>query len=359
MSGKEPEETSQIVNAFVRAYMAVIVSDEARGGDQKLSVLEDERTVLAEKLNRQRETIQQMSKEYGAVALQGRQEMMMQRLASLLAEFTKIQTHKIELQAQVEMLEQFPSQGMDPEKLFQMKHNFINTDMAVQTLTTNVAQLEQGLIIAKQTLAPTNPELGRKAELLENLKVCLQQRRDEIGKNFDEMIVKQTQESGKDKLAFVKLELERAAAYENRLKTILDTEDAQMVDLGRKQLALQDMRDQLNMTKDYYDTVLRRIQEIDMERKRPARISVAYEANIAPLRSKRVKYTAVLMFGAVMLSMATAVLRDRTDKSLYTPEDVAKSIKVRIIGTTTSSSGVKNHCCRIRLQMIIKPSVQT
>jgi capsular exopolysaccharide synthesis family protein len=341
MSGKEPEETSQIVNTFVRAYMAVIVSEEAKGGDQKLSVLEDERIALTEKLSRQREAIQQMAKEYGIMALQGRQEMMTQRLTSLLTEFTKIQTRRIEQQAQVEMLELFPSQKMDPEKLFQMKHDFINKDMAIQTLTTNVAQLEQGLIIAKQTLAPTNPELGRKAELLENLKICLQQRRDEIGKNFDEMIVKQAQESSKDKLAFVKLELERTTAYENRLKAILDSEDAQLVELGRKQLALQDMRDRLNMTKDYYDTVLKRIQELDMERKRPARISVAYEANIAPLRSKRVKYTAVLMFGAAMLSIATAVLRDRTDKSLYTPEDVAKSIKVRVIGTTTSSSGVK------------------
>ncbi len=341
MSGKEPEETSQIVNAFVRAYMAVIVSEEAKGGDQNLSVLEDERIALTEKLNRQREAIHQMSKEYGIVTVQGRQEMMMQRLASLLAEFTKVQTHRIELQAQAEMLKQFPTQNMDPEKLFQMKHEFINKDMAVQTLTTNVAQLEQGLIIAKQTLATTNPELGRKAELLENLKVCLQQRKEEIGKNFDEMITKQVQESGKGKLAFVNLELERTTAYENRLKAILDAEDSQMVELGRKQLVLQDMRDQLNMTKDYYDSVLKRIQEIDMERKRPARISVAYEANIAPLRSKRVKYTAVLMFGAVMLGIATAVLRDRTDKSLYTPEDVAKSIKVRIIGTTTSSSGVK------------------
>ena len=190
-------------------------------------------------------------------------------------------------------------------------------------------------------MAPTNPELGRKVELLEKLKVCLQQRREEMANTFDEMIAKQTRENSKNKLDFAKLELERTMVYEKRLKKILAAEDSGAIELGRKQLALQDMQDQLNMTKEYYDTIQRRIQELDMERKRPARISVAYESNIAPLRSKRLKYAAALMFGAAMLGMTTALIKDRLDKSLYTPEDVAKSVKVRIIGTTTSSSGVK------------------
>ena len=172
----------------------------------------------------------------------------MQRLAALLSEFTKVETRKIELQAQVELLEQAPSQSIDPEKLFQMKHAFINTDMAVQTLTTNAAQLEQGLIIARQTLAPTNPELGRKVELLEKLKVCLQQRREEMANAFDEMIAKQTRENSKNKLDFAKLELERTMVYEKRLKEILAAEDSGAIDLGRKQLALQDMQDQMDMT---------------------------------------------------------------------------------------------------------------
>jgi len=56
MKNADDREAVQIVNAFVRAYMAIVVSDEAKGGDRKLTVLENERRVLSERLERQRQT---------------------------------------------------------------------------------------------------------------------------------------------------------------------------------------------------------------------------------------------------------------------------------------------------------------
>jgi uncharacterized protein involved in exopolysaccharide biosynthesis len=39
MKTENPQEAEQILNAFIRAYMAVIASDEVKGGDQKLAIL--------------------------------------------------------------------------------------------------------------------------------------------------------------------------------------------------------------------------------------------------------------------------------------------------------------------------------
>ncbi|MHC4418171.1 MAG: Wzz/FepE/Etk N-terminal domain-containing protein [Planctomycetota bacterium] len=66
MESANPEEAAQIVNSFVNAYMAIEGSNEARRDDRKLTLLENERKVLAEKLERQRRTIQQLAEEYGA-----------------------------------------------------------------------------------------------------------------------------------------------------------------------------------------------------------------------------------------------------------------------------------------------------
>lgn len=341
MKGDEPQECEQIVNSFVRAYMAIVVSDEVKGGDHKLTVLENEHRVLMDKLDRQRQTIREMAQEYGSEALQERHEMMLQRVADLQAKLTEVEMDKIALEAQVPLLERTKDRNMAPSDLLKLRYDFVNTDTMVQTLTSNIAQLEQALIVAKQTLAPTNPELQRKAELLEVLTQRLDRRRQEVGKTFDEMVTEELAKSDKDRLRNAKAQLEQTAIYEKRLRAMLAEEDTGTIKLGRKQLAIQDLQDQLNLTKELYETVQRRIQELEMERKRPARISVAYYANITPGANKYIKYTAVLAFLAMGLGIMLAILKDRADLSLRTPEDVVRRTGVRIIGTTIRSRNIK------------------
>jgi len=92
----------------------------------------------------------------------------------------------------------------------------------------------------------------------------------------------------------------------------------------------------LASTKEMYDTIGRRIQELEMERKRPARVSVAYNADIASIQDKRVKLTLAVIFGALVCGLFGAIVRDKMDLSLHTPDDVVERIGIRIIGTTTS-----------------------
>lgn len=336
MKNADDREAVQIVNAFVRAYMAIVVSDEAKGGDRKLTVLENERRVLTERLERQRQTVREIAQEYGTQALTGRQEIMLQRVAALQAELTTIEMRKIGLEAQVQLFEQTEEQSITPEDLLRLRYDFINADQMVQALTTNVAELQQSLIVAKQTLAPTNPELQRRTELSEELTQRLEQRRREVGQSFDQMIVAELAKSDKTQLKNVKAELEQVAAYEERLKNMLAEEDAETIGLGRKQLAMQDLQDQLNRTKELYETVQRRILELEMERKRPARISIAYYASSITLPNKRIKYSAALVLGSLMCGAFLAFLKDKADHSIRTPTDLTKRVGVRIIGTTTN-----------------------
>jgi len=336
MKSNKTEEAKQIVDSFIRAYMAVEVSSSAQGEDRKLTVLEDERKVLAEKLQRQREAIHQLAQEYGTTTLSDRQGMMLERVSSLLAELTKIEARRINLEAQAQLLEQTKEQVIAPEELVKIRRDYINGEPMVNVLTANIAQLDQALIVAKQLLAPTNPELKQKTELLEAVKARLEERKEEAGKTFDELMTKEAASASKKNLVNARTELEQIKAYENRLREILAKEDAETIGLGRKQLTIQDLQDQLSLSKEMYDTVRRRIQELEMERKQPARISVAYSADISYIRDKRVKYTIALMFGAVACGMLLALLRDKADLSLRTPDDVAKRIGIRIIGTTTN-----------------------
>lgn len=341
MISANSKEATQVVNSFVQAYMAVVRSDEAQGGDRQLRVLENESRVQLEKMERQRQNIRQMAEEYGTSNLTGRQEMSMERVSRLRSALTEIEMQKIALEAGIKMLEGTKDRKIAAEELLKIRHNYINADLMVQTLTQNIVHMEQALIVAKQNLAPTNPQLEQKNQLLEALKQRLEQRRQEVNEGFDEMMAKELAKRGKDQLVNIKTKLKQTQEYEERLRARLNEEDAKTIEFGHKQLAIEDMQNQLDLNKDYYGKIERRIKELEMERKRPARISVYYYANTFPVRSKRIKYTIALIFGAMVLGMLLAILRDKADLSLHTPEDVVRRVGVRIIGTTTRSDGIK------------------
>jgi len=341
MKSPNPKEAEQIVNAFIRNYRLVEGSSSAQGEDQKLSVLEKERNALTEDLLRLRTAITPLAQEYGTTALAGRHDMKLQRVAGLLAELTKMEARRIYLEAQVKVLEQTKEEAIAPQELLKIREEYINDDPSVKLLTTSIVQLDQELIAAAQTLAPTNPELNRKKELLEAMKVHVGEQRENAGKAFDELMSKEVTKSGNQKLINAQTELEQTKAYENRFREILAKEDTETIGLGRKQLTIQELQDQLNLTRQMYDTVSRRIQELEMERKRPARIYAYSDAEIAEIRDKRIKYTIALIFGAAACGMMVAFLRDKADRSLHTPADVVRCIGIPIIGTTTSSQTIK------------------
>jgi succinoglycan biosynthesis transport protein ExoP len=336
MKGGNSAEMSQIIDAFVRAYMGVVVSEETRGGDQNLTILEDEARTLSTKLEKQRQVVREMAQEYGTLTLDEYRRMKLERVATLQTQLTEIQTRKITLQAQVELLAAPKNQGAGLDEMIRLRQDYLNADVMVQTLTANIAQMDQALLTATQTLSSTNPELKRKADMLDVFKKRLEQRREEVNKNFEEMMSREMSNSDKTRLENTKSELKQTETYEKYLRELLAKEDTETIVLGRKQLAINDSEQQLKLTEDLYDQVRRRIQELEMERKRPARISVAYYASTLPVQGKRLKLTLALLFGSVGCGVMLAFLRAKADHNLYTPVDVTKRIGVRIIGTTSS-----------------------
>jgi len=341
MTSQYPEEAKLIVDEFISAYMAIAVVSSDEGENRQLALLEAERDSLRDKIDNDRQMIYQLGQEFGSVALESRQEMMMNRVANLLTTLGSVEAQRIKLEAQVQLLERTKTQPIAPEELLRMRQSYINEDPAVVAFTDNITQLEQELIVAKQTLSSTNPDVRRRTELLETLKKHLEDRKLEASQAFDDLVSKEAAEAGRKQLESVRSELAQTQEYERRLHETLDQQDTQTIDVGRKQLTIQELQENLDSTKERYETVLGRIQDLELQRKRPARISRYYSADIAAINDRRAKLSAALVFGALVCGMGLAYLRDKADQCLRTPADVAKRIGIRIIGTTTSLDTVK------------------
>jgi len=341
MTHKDFEEAQQIVDEFIKAYMEIGVVNSTEEENQRLAVLENERDRLEEWIKDHRQKIKELGDEYGDLDLARRREMMMTYLESLRETLTRIESERMQLETEVQLLERTKEQPMAQEEMLRLRQTYINEDPAVTAYAEDIIEMEQELIIAEQTFSDTNPEVQRKRELLSKMKERLKKLKQEASDAFDEMAKREATAAGEKLLSDKRNELEQKRAYEQRLRESLSQQDTQTTETGRTQLNIDDYQAELTSAQERYDAVQKSIQDLLLQRKRPARISVYYYADITSIQDRRMKLSIALIFGGLACGAGLAYLRDKADQCLRTPDDVAKRIGIRIIGTTTSLNTVK------------------
>lgn len=344
MTGSAPRDAEVVIDAILRAYMAIVVADELRGGDQKLSILEEKRRLTTEQISRQRDRVRNLAEEYGTISLDGRQDMMLQQVINLQNELTNVEVRRLSLETAVKMKENAVAGPMDPIQLMQMKSEFVNSDPTIQIIITDIAQQENFFARRKQILVPGNLEYEHNVEILDTLKASRKDRETVLLEKFNREFEVAMHENNKRHIADIKLELESTKEYEKRIRDQLAMKNSETIEMGRKQLSINDQQEKLLRLKTMQGTINSRIDELEMESKRPARITVAYSASSIPATSKKLKLTFVILFLSIAIGWFIAYICEKMDTSLRSPDDVTKNVGVRIIGTTTSPKSIDRLC---------------
>jgi capsular exopolysaccharide synthesis family protein len=302
----------------------------------------------------------QLGQEYGDTTLVGRHEMKLARVASLLAELTEYEADRVRLEARAELLENMEESDLleysanasiGPEEQLQMRNEYVSSDPKISVMIANVTQLEQQLVAAELVMSPTNPELKRAVDLIDKLNARLISLKEEADKKFEDLMSEKLESADKQRIEYAKVkrkfelrtakaELEQVRTYEQRFRELLSEEDTETIELGRKQLNIQNLEEQLALTKENHDRIRRRIQDMMMDRKRPARISIADNGDVREIKDKRIKLSAAAVFGSFGFGVAIAFLLAKMDKSLYEPDELVRRVGIRVIGTTTGVSHV-------------------
>ncbi|MBN1795992.1 MAG: polysaccharide biosynthesis tyrosine autokinase [Sedimentisphaerales bacterium] len=341
MTGSDRQECLQIVDAVNKAYMAVAGSESASENDKELNELEDMRKQYEQKRKQQREALYELAGEYGTVKLNPRQEMMLTRVAVLQDLVTKIESEKILLETKIAVLDKTKDQNILPQGLVERRQEFVQNDLVTRTLSQRIAELEEELISAQQVVKEGNPVLQRRQQLLESFKNNLEKHKQRLGEKFDNSITDEMQRNREYELREAQANLQTLIARKQILEERMKQEDIDTIELGRKQLEIENAQEDLAFTDEVYNDIRARINQREVETKRPARISIPYEATVVPAPDIRIQITAVVLFVALACGAGLAIIRDKVDSSVYTPNDLTKRIGVRIIGTTTKPRGVK------------------
>ena len=335
-----PRDAEDLIDAILRGYMSIVVSEENRGDDEKLSVLEKRRRMLEDQIEQQRLKIRQRVEEYGTGELTSRQAIMLEQVATLQNELVKVSIRRISLETQVDMMEKEMNGDFTADDIGVQRTAMIESDPLVKSMRVDVLKNEDWLREAELTMRENNPELKRRKTVLTDLKRQLEKRRNEVSAQIEEELKKELKVARIGKLDDLKAQLEEAILYESGLQEKLSQLDAETIGLGRKQFEIDDYREQFDQTKDIYNDLCRRIEEINIERSRQPRIAVGSFARSIEAKGKRRKMAGALGFGSLAFGVFLALVIDRFDKSVKKPDEVAKRIGVRIIGTTTSPQDV-------------------
>ncbi len=343
VTAKSPnaKEAVTIVNSFLRNYEAMSSSQSSKEDIKNLNVLENTEKELSAKIQGERQEIHRLAEEYGTTVLDTRQDMEMSRTTQLMAELTRLEAQRINLEASIGLLEQTEKATISPDQVVAERREHVNTDPGFKELSSNAAAMERDLLAAQQTLTADNPVLALKQSTLDAFKQRLENRRKELEKEFDDSLEERLRTAAKEQLANRKAELDQVKAHEDRLRQVLSAQDTTTRQIGRTNLDIQDKQLQLQLDEEMHNRVTRRISDIEMERQRQPRISVPYWAEVRDTEDRRLKLTGALVFAALACGVVLAFLRDKMDKTLQTPDDVSRQLDLPVLGTTTSSRTVK------------------
>jgi capsular exopolysaccharide synthesis family protein len=172
----------------------------------------------------------------------------------------------------------------------------------------------------------------------------LQQRYDaklkEVSDQVEQDLQIQQQRSQQQRVAEVQAELLQVNEYEKKLTEKINQQDTATINIGRRQFNIDDEKEQLAQTKARFSDVTQRIQQLVIESKRPARISIFSMSSSIPAEGKRKKIAGGAVFGAFALSFGLAFLLEKLDRRVHAPDEMVRRIGVRIIGTTTNPSEI-------------------
>lgn len=129
-------------------------------------------------------------------------------------------------------------------------------------------------------------------------------------------------------------QIERLKRSEELLHQQVDRQRAEVTRAGDLALELAQSDEKIKRKRELYDAISARLEELDVERVAPARISIASHAlkPALPASDRRILLTLAAWFGALATGVGLAVLRHRLDPSVKRVEEVTSVVRIPFLG---------------------------
>jgi polysaccharide biosynthesis transport protein len=334
MRGTTRAELAPVVNAVLDAYMEKVAREDQQGDLNRLELLYKKQTDLEEELRVRNDQLYDLAKKWGTLSMGGRQDAAYQQLQDLQNRLEQAHLNRVTIEARLKGLK--TQAGSDsPATLQQRKQEYLAKDPELTALVQEKVKAEQALLEALQQMGPRAPRVQGLQKRIDQTKEAITQRQRAVELQASSLSTQAAEADYESDIRKTRAQLEEATQIEAALQEVVLNQTTKANDMGSKNVQLEELRDKVTQIKNLYSEVLRRIQVIETEKQRPARVTIASPARdpLAPTSDRRIKLTLLVLAASLFMAVMAAVFVERGDTSVRCALDVQHHLGVPFLGT--------------------------
>lgn len=337
LRGAEPTELAPTVNAILRAYHEKLMADSQLDGTAQLETLYEERAKLEEELKAQHEELYRFANEVGALSLADQKDSSFAGISQVQIALKQAQTSRVAAEARLDALRQRGPKPLSTAEMDELQQQVIMTDPELASLQLARQMEEERMLRLSQQLGPDHRELRFTRERIERLKENADKRAAELVRSIASLADARSRTAYEAEVRGAEQEYFEAAQTEKALDEVVRADLAQLSTMGKNTVQLQALRDRSELTKQLYTQIEQRIQHLEVEKQRPARVTIDTYATepTSPARDRRPKLTAMAVVAGLFVALTLAVLVDSRDTRVRSEEDVRRTVGLSVLGTRT------------------------
>ncbi len=337
LPGRDPKVLAPVVNAVLDAYMEKVKQQDASADTETLELLYQKQSGLETELKSRHDDLYALAAQFGALSLGSQQDAAVAGAQQIQLELKKAQAARIAAEARLRAAREQGPRPLPAEDLARLRGELAAGDPDLAGLLFARQLDEQKLIQGAQQLGPAHREMKAARDRVAQIEQRMAARQVALGSVVAEQAAYRAQSAYQTQLRDVEQTYAAAVQQEQALLELVKEESASLAAMGHNAVQLQALRDKAAQTQQLYDAVRDRIQHLEMERQRPARISIDAKAvePTSPAKDKRPKFTILVVGMGLFLAMFVGAVVDARDTSLRCEADVRRELGLNLVGTRT------------------------
>jgi polysaccharide biosynthesis transport protein len=311
----DPATAAVVANALARQYIDQNLEYKFLSTKEASDWLASQLAVERKKLEDSEQALQKYRETGDAVALEDRQNIVVQRLADLNAAYTQARIDRFEKKALYHQLIDLRNNHRDLDTF-----PAILSNPFIQQLKTQLADLQRQRTQMAERLGERHPDMIRLTLAIDSTETKLQ---DELGTVVHS----------------VRNEYLSAETKERGLAAELETQKVGALSLNQKGIQYGVLRREAESNKQMYEALLRRAKETEMSGElRASNIRVVDEAELPrkPVRPRKAQALLLGLIGGLVSGLGLAFFVERLDNRVKSPDDIQQFLGLAFLGLVPS-----------------------
>ena len=310
-SSVDPRVASDVANTLARLYVERDMEFRYTSSRDASQWLQQRMSEQRQELERSEQSLQRYREEHGAVAIEDRQNIIVQELENLHAAATEATLARIETEARYRDLQ---TAEHDSEAVARFPEILRNNFIQEQKLTLSGLRRERARLA--EELGPRHPDMVSIESSIRDAEERLQ---SEVEAVVDSL----------------RIEYQVAASQEEQLVAVLEEQTDEALALDRTGIEYGVMRREAESSRRLYESLLQREAETgvagELETSNIRLIDEA-ETPLRPVRPRRQLALLFGLFGGMVVALGLVGFLEYVDDSIKTPEDIKDHLDLPFLG---------------------------